>query len=126
MALRIPYRYSLFPIILAALSWVCNCWSPAPVISESLRLSSLHGLLQISFASSFSTPHWLVKFIRAHSYISFSCLDSVIHLSLYCHRKMRMFILADFIPPLIPLFRHMRALEGYFLNHIEWMHTALI
>ena len=53
-------------------------------LSLSLRLSSLHGLFQISFTSSFSAQHCLVSFICAHSHISFSCLDSVIHLSLYC------------------------------------------
>ncbi len=34
------------------------------------------------------------------------------------NRKMRMFILAGFIHHLTRLFRHMKAIEGYFLNRI--------
>ncbi|VFS79414.1 Uncharacterised protein [Kluyvera cryocrescens] len=87
IAFRIPY--SLFPIVFAAFFIMGTSLLAASAnhLCQSLRLSSLHGLFQISFASSFSAQHWLVSFICARSHISFSCRDSVIHLSLYCHRK---------------------------------------
>lgn len=87
MAFRIPYN--LFPIVLATFFIMGTSLLAASAnhLCQSLRLSSLYGLLQIFFASSFSAQHWLVSFICARSHISFSGLDSVIHLSLYCHRK---------------------------------------
>ncbi len=128
IAFRIPY--SLFPIVFAAFFIMGTSLLAASAnhLCQSLRLSSLHGLFQISFASSFSAQHWLVSFICARSHISFSCRDSVIHLSLYCHRKrvpllvsafnreVRMFILTGFINYLAQLLRHMEAVKGDFLN----------
>ena len=123
-------RTAFFPIVFAAFFHHGNVTvsrQRQPSLPVT-RLSSLHGLFQISFASSFSAQHWLVSFICARSHISFSCRDSVIHLSLYCHRKrvplpvsafnreVRMFILTGFINYLAQLLRHMEAVKGDFLN----------
>lgn len=125
---RIPYN--LFPIILAAFfimetslltASASHCTFPRSMVCSRYPLPVLSAL---SAGSSASSAHSTISAVPARIQSStYRCTvlpqeANSLCLTTIFNSKMQMFILVGFIHHLTQLFRHMKAIEYYFLNHI--------